>query len=138
MHLHRTPPPSPYDHLPAVASLTVTSEDLVEGAPIAKTHVHDSAGGQNLSPQLSWSGFPAETKSFAVTCYDPDAPTGSGFWHWLVIDIPASSTSLVEMRSPPTTAAAAVHPPCDVPATHGAMMPATPMPRLANPSSCTT
>ncbi len=75
-------------------SLRVSSESLRAGAPIDKRHVFAGCGGENESPQLSWTGAPSETKSYAITCFDPDAPTGSGYWHWLAFDIPASVTSL--------------------------------------------
>lgn len=79
--------------------LVLTSENFKEGDYLAADHVLSEAygfgcKGRNLSPQLAWSGAPPGTASFAITCFDPDAPTGSGFWHWVVVNIPPAVSSL--------------------------------------------
>lgn len=80
----------------SAADLKVTSADFADGDYLANDYVFAGFGceGGNMSPALSWSGAPEGTKSFAVTAYDPDAPTGSGWWHWVVVNIPAGTTEL--------------------------------------------
>jgi len=82
--------------LAAQADLNVTSPDVAEGQQMPRAQEFNGFGcsGGNIAPAISWSGAPAGTRSFAVTVYDPDAPTGSGWWHWIVYDIPAGTTSL--------------------------------------------
>lgn len=85
--------------LPALAGgFTLTSPVMKAGGPFAVAHVLDGYGckGGNISPALNWTGAPAGTQSYALTVYDPDAPTGSGWWHWVVVNIPASATGLAE------------------------------------------
>ncbi|MCB7137313.1 YbhB/YbcL family Raf kinase inhibitor-like protein [Cellulosimicrobium marinum] len=87
----RPPAPDPYAQLPAVPTFALTSSDLAEGATMPDAHV---ASGGDRSPALAWSGAPEGTRSFVVSCFDPDAPTPAGFWHWTVADLPATVTAL--------------------------------------------
>ena len=110
----------PFYRLPAVPTFTVTSSDVSDGrqlAPPQMSGIFGVSGGTDTSPELSWSGAPAGTMSYTVTMYDPDAPSGSGFWHWAVADIPASVTELPSGagdQSPDRLPAGAFHLPNDV------------------------
>ncbi len=79
-----------------MSTFTLTSPDVANGQTMAAAQVFNSFGctGGNVSPALAWSNVPPGTKSFALLAYDPDAPTGSGWWHWVVYNIPADVTSL--------------------------------------------
>ena len=93
----RFPGPDPYAPLKDLPGFELTSEDFENGAklPAAQT------AAENVSPQLSWSGLPEGTRSLAVTCYDPDAPTAAGFWHWAAFNIPVTTESLPAGAAPP-------------------------------------
>lgn len=91
MTLDRTRAEDPYAKLPELPAFTLSSPDINDGEPLPTSAVAD---GGNTSPELTWSGAPEGTKSFVVTCFDPDAPTPSGFWHWMAVDLPGDTTSL--------------------------------------------
>jgi Raf kinase inhibitor-like YbhB/YbcL family protein len=86
----------PGSHAAAAGKLKLQSADVKPNATLPDKQVFDGMGckGENVSPQLSWSNVPEGTKSFVLTVYDPDAPTGSGWWHWVVYNIPADATEL--------------------------------------------
>ena len=80
----------PYAGLPELPVFELSSQDITDGQPLPQAQV----SGQDVSPQLSWSGAPEGTRSYVVTAFDPDAPTPSGYWHWALSNIPADVTSL--------------------------------------------
>jgi Raf kinase inhibitor-like YbhB/YbcL family protein len=99
---------NPYALLPKVPSFTVTSATVKDGQPLPQDEfsgIFKVPGGKDISPQLTWSGFPSQTKSFVVWMYDPEGPTPSGFWHWYVADIPVTTTSLAAGAGVPASAA---------------------------------
>lgn len=89
------PANNPYEQLFPAAPLAVRAESFADGDALPLAHVGVSHGGEERSPGLSWDAVEG-AKSYSVTCYDPDAPTMSGFWHWVVYNLPADCTSLPE------------------------------------------
>ena len=100
-------PPLPYEFLPDVQRFVLTSVDIQDGVQLPRSQVSGlmDAGGEDISPQLAWSGFPAATRGFALTVFDPDAPTASGFWHWAVYNLPAEVTELAAGAGSPDSTA---------------------------------
>ncbi|MEZ0166738.1 YbhB/YbcL family Raf kinase inhibitor-like protein [Kineococcus sp. LSe6-4] len=96
MDLERPIAPDPYSLLPAVPGFALHSTDVTSGEQMDEKH----ASG-NVSPQLDWNGFPEGTRSFLVNCFDPDAPTPAGFWHWTIVDVPVGVTSLEQGTAAP-------------------------------------
>src|SRR3954470_23389265 len=95
MSLERPQAPDPYDVLPAKPSFTLVSDEVKDGERMDKSFVAPMAGGDSdHSPHLRWSGSPQETKSFSVTCCAPDPPSHSGFCHWVLVNLPASTTEV--------------------------------------------
>lgn len=91
--------------VPALAGFTLSSPDIPASGVIPNNFIFDKFGctGNNVSPALVWNGAPAATKSFVVMIHDPDAPTGSGFWHWAMFNIPAATTSLAQNAGIPAS-----------------------------------
>jgi Raf kinase inhibitor-like YbhB/YbcL family protein len=100
-------PPLPYEFLPDVQRFVLTSLDIQDGEQLPRSQASGlmDAGGEDISPQLAWSEFPAATRGFALTVFDPDAPTASGFWHWAVYNLPAEVTELAAGAGSPDSAA---------------------------------
>ena len=86
--------------------MELTSGSITAHASIDPRFAEPGVGGSNVSPAIAWSGAPEGTRSYAITCFDPDAPTGSGWWHWVVTDIPVDVTEFAEGAELPAAARA--------------------------------
>ncbi|MEJ4100080.1 YbhB/YbcL family Raf kinase inhibitor-like protein [Corynebacterium mastitidis] len=95
-HDSRFPGPDPYAPLKDLPEFPLSSEDFRDGERLPEA----LAAPSSASPQLTWSDLPEGTKSLAITCFDPDAPTAAGFWHWAVFNIPATATGLESGATP--------------------------------------